>query len=56
MKNLILKVSGYAKVSLPDDFEGDEAEAFRLVQDEISDLDFGDAYDSDTEPLLVEEE
>lgn len=27
-----VKVTGYAEVPLPDDFEGDKAEAFMLVQ------------------------
>lgn len=51
-----VKVTGYAEVPLSDDFEGDKAEAFMLVQNDVCNLDFGDAYDTDSEPLLVEVE
>ena len=31
-----VKVTGYAEVPLPDDFEGDKAEAFMLVQNDTN--------------------
>ena len=52
-KTLTVCVSMNAMVTLPDDFTGTPEDAFDLMQEEITELDFGETYDIDSSPKRI---
>lgn len=55
-QTLTVCVNMKASVTLPDDFSGTPDEAFERMQKEITELDFGEAYNIDSRPVRILEQ
>lgn len=55
-QTLTVCVNMKASVTLPDDFSGTPDEAFERMQKEITELDFGEAYNIDSRPARILEQ